>query len=126
MSTLIVLATPVWVRAHGGLLDTSLSNSPLAMLALLAAMALVPFAIVMLTSFSKIVVVLSIARSALGTQQAPPTIVLTGLAAVLSGHIMAPVMERMYEAGHGLGRGPVTGERLRYEAEQICAPLKAF
>ena len=35
----------------------------------------------------------------MGTQQAPPTIVLTGLAAVLTGHIMAPVMERMYDAG---------------------------
>src|SRR5687768_16782506 len=60
----------------------SLAGQPMTMLGLLAVLALVPFAIVMLTSFSKIVVVLSISRSALGTQQAPPTVVLTGLAAV--------------------------------------------
>ena len=77
--------------------EVSFAGHPLSMMATLAVMALLPFAILMLTSFSKIAVVLSLTRSAMGTQQAPPTIVLTGLAAVLSGHIMAPVVERMYD-----------------------------
>lgn len=103
-----------------------LTTSPLPMLALLAAMSLVPFAVVMLTSFSKIAVVLSIARTAMGTQQAPPTIVLTGLAAVLSGAIMAPVGERMYgewQAAYA-ELGP-TGE-LATRAGEIGAPLREF
>src|SRR5581483_3158826 len=74
-------------------LQQSFAGAELPMLGLLAVMALVPFAVVMLTSFSKMAVVLSLVRSALGTQQAPPTIVLTGLAAVLTAHVMAPVFE---------------------------------
>ncbi len=58
-----------------------LAGSQLELLAVLAALSLLPFAILMVTSFSKMAVVLSIVRSALGTQQAPPTVVLTGLAA---------------------------------------------
>src|SRR2546428_1401322 len=84
--------------------EAGFATSPMTMMGLLALMALVPFAIMMLTSFSKIVVVLSLARSAMGSQQAPPTIVLTGLAAVLTAHIMAPVAERMWEAGQAAYR----------------------
>ncbi len=81
------------------LTQDGLASNQLQMMGLLAAMALVPFAVMMLTSFSKIVVVLSIVRSALGTQQAPPTTVLTGLAAVLSCTVMAPTFEKMWTAG---------------------------
>src|SRR5439155_1564660 len=59
--------------------DAGFATSPMTMMGLLALMALVPFAIMMLTSFSKIVVVLSLARSAMGSQQAPPTFVITEL-----------------------------------------------
>ena len=103
-----------------------IADRPVSMMALLAAMALLPFAVVMLTSFSKIAVVLSLARSAMGTQQAPPTIVLTGLAVVLTGHIMAPVAEQMYAAAE---RDLVDGEptsRLLSQAAEVAAPLRAF
>jgi type III secretion protein R len=50
----------------------------------------------MLTSFVKISVVLSILRNALGTQQIPPTQVITGISLILTFFIMAPVAERMY------------------------------
>jgi type III secretion protein R len=93
---------------------------------LLALMALVPFAIVMLTSFSKIVVVLSIARSALGTQQAPPTMVLTGLAAVLSAHIMAPVTERMFAAGRTAYDESASTAQLVSSASTVALPLREF
>lgn len=81
------------------MLDASFASKPVPMMALLAAMALIPFAILMLTSFSKIAVVLSIARSAMGTQQIPPSTVLTGLAVILSVHVMAPVFEDMWSEG---------------------------
>src|SRR5688572_11788338 len=94
------LLLPAQALALGpGKLDVGLASRPLSMMAALAVLAVAPFAILMLTSFSKIAVVLSIARSAMGTQQAPPTLVLTGLAAVLTFHIMAPVLERTVAAG---------------------------
>ena len=104
----------------------SFAGSPVSMMGMLAVMSLLPFAVLMLTSFSKIAVVLSLARSAMGTQQAPPTIVLTGLAAVLTGHIMAPVMERMYDAGQAVYQEVNSGEQLLRAAGQVAEPLRAF
>jgi type III secretion protein R len=64
----------------------------------LAALGLAPFVLMMLTSFIKISVVLSILRNAIGTQQVPPSTVITGLAFILSIFIMAPVGRQMYES----------------------------
>lgn len=58
--------------------------------ALLAFLWLIPFALLMLTSFVKISVVLSILRSAIGAPDIPPTLVVTGVALVLSALVMAP------------------------------------
>jgi type III secretion protein R len=60
--------------------------------------ALAPFFAVMVTSFTKIVVVLSLVRNALGTQQVPPNIVLNGLALILSVYVMYPTLQKMQEA----------------------------
>lgn len=60
-------------------------------LILLAAFALAPFVLTMITSFVKLVVVASLVRTALGTPQIPPAIVINGLALVLTIHIMWPV-----------------------------------
>lgn len=113
---------------EGTLGQQSYAGSPLAMMGMLALMSLLPFAVLMLTSFSKIAVVLSLARSAMGTQQAPPTLVLTGLAAVLTGHIMASVMERMYDAGQlayqELESG--SGTKVLEAASRVAEPLRTF
>lgn len=110
------------------MLDASFASKPVPMMVLLAAMALIPFAILMLTSFSKIAVVLSIARSAMGTQQIPPSTVLTGLAVILSVHVMAPVFEDMW------GEGKVALEQtdgqdvnaLFQAGTRAAQPLRAF
>jgi len=74
--------------------------NPVVMVIVLGVLALAPFVLIMLTSFVKISVVLSILRNALGTQQVPPNQIITGLAFVLSIFIMAPVASQMYsEAG---------------------------
>jgi type III secretion protein R len=123
-----LLAPAVALAAETSLSRMSYAGSPLAMMGLLAVMSLLPFAVLMLTSFSKIAVVLSLARSAMGTQQAPPTLVLTGLAAVLTGHIMSPVMERMYDAGQvayaELESG--SGTRILSAASRVAEPLRTF
>ncbi|MEL7453176.1 MAG: type III secretion system export apparatus subunit SctR [Pseudomonadota bacterium] len=65
--------------------------SPGSALVTIILLALAPFAAVMVTSFTKIVVVLSLLRNALGLQQTPPNIVLNGLALVLTAFVMYPV-----------------------------------
>jgi type III secretion protein R len=105
---------------------TGFASNQLQMLGLLALMALVPFAIMMLTSFSKIVVVLSIVRSALGTQQAPPTMVLTGLAAVLSAAIMAPTFEKMWSTGREAYVEVSGGAEMLSAAARVVQPLRDF
>lgn len=65
----------------------------------LALFALLPFIIMILTSFLKIVVVLSLLRSALGVQQAPPNQIINGVALMLSLFVMYPTAIKMYEAG---------------------------
>ncbi len=62
---------------------------------------LAPFFAVMVTSFTKIVVVLTLVRNALGTQQVPPNVVLNGLALILTVYVMYPVLGDMYDAGTG-------------------------
>jgi len=70
--------------------------NPVVMVIVLGALALAPFVLIMLTSFVKISVVLSILRNALGTQSVPPNQVITGLAFILSMFIMTPVVRNMY------------------------------
>lgn len=77
---------------------TEFSN-PTILLVIMGAMSLAPFVAIMLTSFVKISVVLSILRNALGTQQAPPNQVINGLAFILTIFIMAPVGQAMYHKG---------------------------
>jgi type III secretion protein R len=65
---------------------------------LLALLSLLPFIIMILTSFLKIVVVLSLLRTALGVQQAPPNQIINGVAFLLSLFIMYPTAAKMYDA----------------------------
>ena len=65
---------------------------------LLTLLSLMPFMVMILTSFLKIVVVLSLLRSALGVQQAPPNQVINGVAFLLSLFVMYPTGVKMYEA----------------------------
>jgi len=71
-----------------------IAERPTELLLLVGLLALLPAALVTLTSFLKITVVLSIARSALGAPQVPPSTAVTGLALVLTALVMAPVAEQ--------------------------------
>lgn len=64
----------------------------------LAFLSLLPFIIMILTSFMKIVIVLSLLRSALGVQQAPPNQVINGVAFMLSLFVMYPTTLKMYDS----------------------------
>lgn len=92
-----VLCSAICAVAHAQAGQAGVSR-PLIMLGALAVMALAPFLVMMVTSFVKIAVVLALIRSALGTQQVPPNVVITGLAMILSIYIMMPVGLDVYRA----------------------------
>jgi type III secretion protein R len=70
--------------------------SPGVILVTVVGLALAPFVAVMVTSFTKIVVVLSLLRNALGLQQVPPNVVVNGIAIILSIYVMYPVLQESY------------------------------
>ncbi|HWK43281.1 MAG TPA: flagellar type III secretion system pore protein FliP [Stellaceae bacterium] len=69
------------------------------LVALTTILSLVPGILVTVTSFTRIIIVLSFLRSALGIQQTPPNVVLLSLALFLSGFVMAPTLEQAYHDG---------------------------
>src|SRR3990167_481523 len=83
---------------------TSGSTNPsmVTKLAVLAGLSLLPFSIMLLTSFLKIVVVLSLLRNALGVQQTPPNQVLNGIALLITLYVMFPTALAMYQAAEGV------------------------
>ena len=69
------------------------------LIALITVLTLAPSILVVLTSFTRIVVVLSLLRSAMGVQQTPPNSVLISLALFLTAFIMMPTLEQIYDNG---------------------------
>lgn len=97
---------------------------PLDILAALTFLSIVPFVLMLSTSFVRIVVVLSLVRSAIGAATLPPNAVLAGLALVLTAVIMTPTMERIErEAIRPYGFGKLSQ---RAFIERASAPLRAF
>ncbi|HEY9194423.1 MAG TPA: flagellar type III secretion system pore protein FliP [Methyloversatilis sp.] len=107
--------------AAGGGTNWSLSIQTLL---LLTSLSFLPAVILMMTSFTRIIIVLSMLRQAMGTQTSPPNQVLVGLALFLSFFIMAPVGEKIYTDAYL----PLTENRIGFEqALDIGAkPLKTF
>ena len=76
--------------------DPSQLSTPLRLLALLTVLSLVPSIVLMTTCFPRILIVLSFLRRAIGTQELPPAQVMAGLALFITGAVMAPTWERVY------------------------------
>ncbi|WP_040617114.1 flagellar type III secretion system pore protein FliP [Roseibium sp. TrichSKD4] len=79
--------------------DTTLTERAVQLLALLTVLSLAPSILIMVTSFTRIVVVLSLLRSAIGLQTAPPNMVMISLAMFLTAFIMAPTLQKAYNDG---------------------------
>jgi len=101
----------------------------------LSALALMPFIVMILTSFMKIVIVLSLLRSALGVQQAPPNQIINGVAFMLSLYVMYPTGLKMYDASQEAINAASQQEELLSAktsayflaiAEEAKGPLKEF
>lgn len=99
--------------------------SPSSALLTVVLLALAPFVAVMVTSFTKLVVVFGLLRNALALQQTPPNIVLNGLALVLSVYVMYPVGVQMQQR---LGDSPVgnTASAMLTAVDKAKEPLREF
>jgi flagellar biosynthetic protein FliP len=76
-----------------------LTERVIQLIALLTVLTLAPSILVMMTSFTRIVVVLSLLRTALGTATAPPNAVIVALALFLTAFVMGPAFQRGYDVG---------------------------
>lgn len=100
---IFAVATEAFAQSVVG--STGISR-PLVLLIILAAIAMAPFVVMMATAFVKLSVVMALVRNALGTQQIPPNIVVTGLALILTIYIMTPVGYQVYRtAGETINQG---------------------
>lgn len=103
--------TPFELNISSNAGNTSLSST-LQIVLLITLISLAPSLIIMVTSFTRILVVLHFVRSALGTQTTPPNQILVGLALFLSFFIMSPVITQINtEAVKPLSDGKITQEQ---------------
>ncbi|MCR4643200.1 MAG: flagellar type III secretion system pore protein FliP [Lachnospiraceae bacterium] len=99
-------------------------NGALQIVLILTGMALLPFLLLTLTSFTRIIIVLHFTRQALNTQTAPPNMVLLGIALFLTVYIMSPVFSTIYtDAIEPLNNGDITTEEA---LEAGIAPLREY
>jgi flagellar biosynthetic protein FliP len=93
-------------------------------LLLLTGLTFIPALLLMMTSFTRIIIVFSLLRHAMGTQTSPPNQVLVGLALFLTFFIMAPVGEKIYTDAYI----PLSENKLNFPdaLERGAVPLRAF
>ena len=94
------------------------------LIALLTVLSIAPSIVVMMTSFTRIVVVLSLLRTALGTATAPPNAVIIALALFLTGFVMGPTLQQSYDNGIK----PLVANEITVEQalERAGGPLRTF
>ncbi len=104
--------------------DGSLSARVVQILALLTVLSLAPSILIMMTCFTRIVVVLSFLRTAMGVQQTPPNTVMVSLALFLTFFIMAPTFQAAYDNGISPYINQSIDEVTAFE--ETVAPFKTF
>ena len=131
--TLTVLALPLLAAAEPGIPAFNSAPAagggqsytlPVQTLLLMTALTFLPAALLMMTSFTRIIIVLSLLRQAIGTQSAPPNQVMVGLALFLTLFVMGPVFDQIYtDAYQPLQENKIT---MTQAMEKGVAPLKSF
>ena len=116
-SPITVTATP----AGGGATQYTV---PIQTLLFLTALGFLPALLLLTTAFTRIVIVLSLLRMALGTQTAPPNQVIIGLALFLTFFVMGPTFDRVYDQAYV----PFSQQKINFEqaAENASVPMKEF
>jgi type III secretion protein R len=101
---------------------------PVSLFLVLLGIGVLPFAAMVVTSYTKIAVVLGLLRNAIGVQQVPPNMVLNGIAILVSAYIMAPVL---MDAGERMGlnasdKAPTNVQQILGAAESAREPFRQF
>ena len=102
---------------------------PFLPIALLLGISVLPFFAVLVTSFTKIVIVLGLLRQALGVQQVPPNMVLNGIALILTAYVMAPIGSQAWDAVQDKLKGPVAQrkfEDINVVLGAVTSPMRGF
>ncbi|MDG5977691.1 type III secretion system protein YscR [Hydrogenophaga taeniospiralis CCUG 15921] len=104
------------------------SADPISLFLVLAAMAVLPFAAMVVTSYTKIAVVLGLLRNAIGVQQVPPNMVLNGVAMIVSCYVMAPVLMEASEQMRTVSPGTMqsNAQQIIGAADAAREPLRRF
>ncbi|MDX9714373.1 MAG: flagellar type III secretion system pore protein FliP [Dissulfurispiraceae bacterium] len=116
-----VLAAPPQAPATGTLFGLS---TPLEIMVFITLLSFLPAILVMTTCFTRIVVVLSFMRQALGTAQVPPTQVIIGLSLFITIFVMSPVIDRVYTEAYV----PYSTKQMNLEQalDTASVPMKEF
>jgi flagellar biosynthetic protein FliP len=126
LALLVVAAHPALAQQINVDLGTSgsLTGRIFQLVALVTVLTLAPSLLVTMTSFTRIVIVLSLMRSAIGVQQTPPNVVIIGRALFLTAFVMTPTFTQVYDEG----LAPLIAEEINEtEAfERSVAPIHAF
>lgn len=103
---------------------TGVTERAIQLIALVTVLSLAPSILIMVTSFTRIVVVLSLLRTAIGVQQSPPNTVVISLALFLTAFVMAPVFQKAYETGIQ----PLMNEEIEVKQafERATGPFQGF
>lgn len=128
-----ILVLPLTALAQGagqlpllvgsGATGTSFSV-PIQTLLFFTALSFLPAVLLMMTGFTRIVIVLSLLRQALGTQSAPPNQVIVGLSLFLTFFVMGPTLDKVYEDAYlPYSSGSMNFEQAMLKAE---APMRSF
>ncbi len=130
VAALLFSATPLAAQdisinlGQGAAAGGGLNERVLQLVALVTVLSLAPSILVMMTSFTRIVVVLSLLRTALGTATAPPNSVVISLALFLTAFVMGPVLTKSYDAGvQPLLANQIT---VTQAFDRASGPLRAF
>jgi flagellar biosynthetic protein FliP len=112
---------PLLVGAGGAGVSFSV---PIQTLLFFTALSFLPAILLMMTGFTRIVIVLSLLRQALGTQSAPPNQVVVGLSLFLTFFVMGPTLDRVYENAYlPYTKGTISFEQALANGE---SPLRQF
>ena len=128
LTTLATLAFPALAAAQAVNINLGtgegLTERVVQMVGLLTVLSLAPSIVIMTTSFVRIVVVLSLLRTALGMQQSPPNAVIISLSLFLTSIVMTPTLQRSYDEGVR----PLLDKQMELPAafDAAGAPLKTF
>lgn len=103
LAALIILMTPLSAMAQEVVVNLgeggSFSGRVVQLVMMITVLSLAPSILIVMTSFTRIVIVLSLLRSAIGTQQTPPNVVLISLSLFLTGFIMQPTLQAAWQTG---------------------------